>query len=189
MPVKELDVELTKRGLSKSVAKDNKLLKLGLPTDKLNMWRKMKVSELTQELKARGLKVSGNKDDLLQRLGVPEGYGLTSFEKRMKEHDKKIKEHDKKRKAMVKALGNALGLPTGLQQKKQLSPEDDPNHEQYTIKCCSQARFGEEPSGCITWIAASWNVGGARTVATFPACPMLHRLKNIRMTIVLVMMK
>lgn len=109
MPVKELDVELTKRGLSKSVAKDNKLLKLGLPTDKLNMWRKMKVSELTQELKARGLKVSGNKDDLLQRLGVPEGYGLTSFEKRMKEHDKKIKEHDKKRKAMVKALGNALG--------------------------------------------------------------------------------
>jgi hypothetical protein len=173
MTRKELEEELTRRNIKhpKKDTKDDLLEKLGVPAKQWKNWRKMKGTELKAELKKRSLKVSGNKEEMLGRLGVPTGFGESQSNKSDREH-----------REIMKKLKKRLGLDnltTTKKNKKQKLPEDDPDHEEYTIDCCKNFRSGnEDPAGCIMFPDGScmevWRCLNCGKIPQKPNAPPIH---------------
>jgi hypothetical protein len=171
----QLQEEMTRRGFKfpKSITKDGMLEKLGVPVNQWKKWRKMKVNELKQELVTRSLKVSGSKQELLERLGVPTGFGEMKHETAMRE----INEPEKKRMVLQQQMPKK-------KKSKILSSTDDPNHEEYTLKCCNTPRFGDdsEPAGAIFFRDGScmevWRCMNCHKIPARPNAPPIDEFSD-----------
>jgi hypothetical protein len=169
----QLQEEMTMRGLyfPKSITKDGMLEKLGIPANQWKKWRKMTGNDLKQELATKSLKTTGSKQVLLERLGVPTGFGESNHETVMRESNEVLK----KRKALQKVLQK--------KKSKVLCPSDDPNHEEYTLKCCSTPREADgEPAGFILFRDGSlmevWRCMNCNQIPARPNAPPIQETSD-----------